>query len=299
MKPLKMDNGEEKPTTKNEKNENLDSTGGGQNSTPKKRKRKEVAIFGNYRNYYGYRISQELEEDPRLKVFKKEWFEGKDCLDIGCNSGLITINIAKKFCCRSILGVDIDSDRIEEAHWNLRKIAKTSTRKLLPKASKENVEGVNNVDHPVTEPLSEETRKVPGDSSPSTLLDKVSFQRENFVLSRRPEDKRYDTIICLSVTKWIHLNWGDDGLINLFAKIWRLLQPGGMLILEPQPWKSYYKNRQVSETAQNNYHKIEIYPENFQEILLDKIGFRFVENISCNLPGSKSGFQRPILAFWK
>ncbi|GMP59776.1 hypothetical protein CsSME_00022920 [Camellia sinensis var. sinensis] len=59
----------------------------------KKRKRKEVAIFGNYRNYYGYRVGQDLEEDPRLKVLKKEWFEGKDCLDIGCNNGTITITI--------------------------------------------------------------------------------------------------------------------------------------------------------------------------------------------------------------
>lgn len=41
----------------------------------------------------GLQIGQELEEDPRVKVFRKEWFEGKDCLDIGCNSGLITINI--------------------------------------------------------------------------------------------------------------------------------------------------------------------------------------------------------------
>lgn len=37
-------------------------------------------------------------EDPRLKVMKREWFEGKDCLDIGCNSGLITIAIGKQFC---------------------------------------------------------------------------------------------------------------------------------------------------------------------------------------------------------
>lgn len=29
----------------------------------------------------------------------------------------------------------------------------------------------------------------------------------------------------LSVTKWIHFNWGDDGLITLFVKIWRLLRP--------------------------------------------------------------------------
>jgi hypothetical protein len=29
----------------------------------------------------------------------------------------------------------------------------------------------------------------------------------------------------LSVTKWVHLNWGDDGLITLFSKIWGLLLP--------------------------------------------------------------------------
>jgi hypothetical protein len=27
------------------------------------------------------------------------------------------------------------------------------------------------------------------------------------------------------VTKWVHLNWGDDGLITLFSKIWGLLLP--------------------------------------------------------------------------
>lgn len=43
----------------------------------------------------GFQIGQELEEDPRVKVFKKEWFEGKDCLDIGCNCGLITISVGK------------------------------------------------------------------------------------------------------------------------------------------------------------------------------------------------------------
>nr|GMD19551.1 probable RNA methyltransferase At5g51130 [Ipomoea batatas] len=72
-----------------------------------------------------------------------------------------------------------------------------------------------------------------------------------------------------------------------------------MFILEPQPWSSYNKNRLVSETARSNYQNIKIYPEDFQDILLDKIGFRRVEDITSNASGQKSGFQRPIFAFWK
>ena len=40
-----------------------------------------------------FQIDQGTDEDPRLKVLRKEWFEGKECLDIGCNNGIITIQI--------------------------------------------------------------------------------------------------------------------------------------------------------------------------------------------------------------
>ncbi|KAK9269796.1 hypothetical protein L1049_001574 [Liquidambar formosana] len=271
----------------------------------KKRKRKEVFPFGNYRNYYGYRVGQDLEEDPRLKVLRKEWFEGKDCLDIGCNNGLLTICIAKKFCCHSILGVDIDFDRIEDANWNLRKILrKESASNRCSNASKlEVAESSNGLEPSVNASVDEETREISGDCSPCKERDLsriVSFRKENFVLSWHPPlGKHYDTILCLSVTKWIHLNWGDDGVITLFTKIWRLLQPGGIFVLEPQPWRSYESNRLVSETAAINYRNIMFFPDHFQDLLLDKIGFRKVEDISSSLSGSKSGFSRPILAFQK
>ncbi|XP_022755002.1 probable RNA methyltransferase At5g51130 isoform X2 [Durio zibethinus] len=252
------------------------------------KKRKQVFPFGNYKHYYGYRIGpgREVEEDPRIKVLKKEWFEGKDCLDIGCNSGVVTIQIGL----------------IEDAFWCLRKFVKmeSAQKKQASDSNAKAVQEVNRSEQCSTL-SSEGTSKSSShhSSEERDLSDIVSFRRENFVQSHRPLDKYYDTILCLSVTKWIHLNWGDDGLITLFTKIWRLLHPGGIFVLEPQPWESYEKNRKVSETTASNYHSIMFRPEHFQEILLDKIGFRKVEDVTSGLSGTRTGFDRPIFAFYK
>ncbi|KAL6558427.1 hypothetical protein OROMI_018777 [Orobanche minor] len=261
----------------------------GQKQSSKKRSRKEVAIFGNYWNYYGYRIGQDVDEDPRLRMMKREWFEGKDYLDIGCNSGLITIAIVSL-----MMVVHHIPSRIGDALSTLRKVIRTSMHTGTSKIDKsEDVELANGLENNTTETLIDEK----GDDSgyPAVPVEgdllKVVFQKGNFVQSWHPPS--------LSVAKWIHLNWGDDGVITLFWRVWKLLQPGGIFILEPQPWSSYCNNRKVSEIATTNYKSIQIRPEDFQDILLDKIGFRRVENITTCLSGTKSGFDRPILAFWK
>jgi hypothetical protein len=41
----------------------------------------------------------------------------------------------------------------------------------------------------------------------------------------------YGLSLSLSVTKWIHLNWGDEGIKTLFRKIHDLLNEGAQ---EPQ-----------------------------------------------------------------
>ncbi|ESQ43708.1 hypothetical protein EUTSA_v10027230mg, partial [Eutrema salsugineum] len=201
-------------------------------------------------------ISHDIDEGPRLKVVKKEWFEGKDCLDIGCNSRIMTIHIAKKFSCRSIFGVDIDSILTQVKHRTIDTLIQICILEAF--GLKEESVSLSNG---VTKSDNQETKN---------LSQIVSFQKENFVQTQKFDDNRYDTILCLSVTKWVHLNWGDDSLITLFSEIWRLFNPDGIFVMELQPWKSYENNRCVSETTAMNYRNIVLRLEYFQKILLDK-----------------------------
>ncbi|KAM0884189.1 hypothetical protein ACQ4PT_031140 [Festuca glaucescens] len=204
-------------------------------------------------------IDRNVGEDPRLEIFRKEWFAGKDCLDIGCNQGLVTIG----------LGL------IETAKWNLRTIARGG--KVATKSAK-----VLNSSDSTTQSCPEVVVSEMSNGNISKhkqhdLFEIVSFRTDNFVQSTHRYSEQYDTIMCLSVTKWIHLNWGDDGIITLFVKIWSLLRP----------------------VARENFNDICIYPEKFREILLDKVGFRSVEVITDRLVGSVTGFDRPIEVYHK
>lgn len=72
------------------------------------------------------------------------------------------------------------------------------------------------------------------------VLKKTRFLAADFV-NDKTTLKKCEVIMCLSVTKWIHVNWGDAGVKALFRKVNQLLLPGGMFVLEPQPWSSYRK----------------------------------------------------------
>jgi SAM-dependent methyltransferase len=89
------------------------------------KKLEEFYKFGNYRNYYSKRRNDgSTESDVRLDLLEKhsDLFKNKRVLDIGCNSGFITINLAKRLQTESILGLDIDGYLIDRARSDVLKL---------------------------------------------------------------------------------------------------------------------------------------------------------------------------------
>ena len=123
---------------------------------------------------------------------------------------------------------------------------------------------------------------------------------DDHVLDQTPE---YDTILCLSVTKWVHLNNHDEGLLRLFQRIYRALRTGGYFILEPQGWGSYNKKkRSFPEYLRGNLKELKLRPDMFEKILVEQIGFK--DNVVKVTPNfidkhKKTNFERDIFIFEK
>ncbi|KAI4875969.1 hypothetical protein NFI96_022101 [Prochilodus magdalenae] len=410
--------------------------------------------YGTYSHYYGYQTPA-LNRDPRLAVFRPEWFRGKKVLDIGCNVGHLTLAIAKHWSPAHILGLDIDGRLVHAARQNLRHFLSELQRQEVQRGSSAwgEVSRQGRRDDQPEEEKTESSRETeetqereeaqeagtcegqPGGRAheliplmklqlemlrsfpisfrlcrgpvsapplqphtPGVFPNNVSFMKvrpesgcvrtgasslsaslglsdlclvgssaaygspwradqdeprkaerkgssaartqpgvypvcvctlcvcvcvpcvcvctlvypvcvlccgdymgnyvpesEGGVMSQRAE---YDVILCLGVTKWVHLNWGDVGLQWLFKRAYRHLTAGGVLILEPQPWSSYSKRKRLTETTFRNYNTIRLRPDQFSTYLTSEVGFTSYELISTP-NGCPKGLQRPIYLFHK
>lgn len=237
--------------------------------------------FGNYAGEYCGLQNLINLSDVRLTVFLRHayLFKDKDILDIGCNVGYMTIAVARRLNPKSIVGVDIDKSLIARARQNLRIFALINPDLDKEKPSKKFK--TNRVEYfPLTFPIcfggfpsikykteslssppeqtaintieeDQQEKLLPSkESEGARFPDNVYFKSLNYAVtdeSQMASDKQqYDLILCLSITKWIHLNFGDVGLKMTFRRMFNQLRPGGKLILEAQNWASYKKRKKLS-----------------------------------------------------
>nr|CAD7459009.1 unnamed protein product [Timema tahoe] len=163
--------------------------------------------FGNFINYYSFNLPEN-----RLKLLPDHlWRKSPKttshlvALDVGCNSGDLTQCLYEFLidrCCGGtchILGVDIDPVLVERArHSNIHR---------------------DNVLYDCVDVTRDQDRE--------ELFSQYLWKHGR---------AKFDIVFCFSVTMWIHLNSGDEGLTKFLTDICRQTD---WLVVEPQPWKCY------------------------------------------------------------
>ena len=206
-------------------------------------------------------------EDPRLRAFAPEWFSNKVACDVGCNEGLLSLTIATSYAPREMVCIDIDSDLVRQAQRKLQELRVHSARQAS---------------------TAERGGAVGTLANRGQALGGVEFRCANAVEYNFGVEK-FDVILMMSVTKWIHLNWGDEGLKRVFVNAYAALAPGGALIIEPQPWRSYKqafrKNKHnVPAEWKSHYGAIELKPDMFESYLKSVVGFRTIQRLALEPP---------------
>lgn len=300
-------------------------------ASPRPSKRKTRCFrYGNYHRYYGYRVGETLE-DHRVAHFRDEWFAGKRVLDVGCNEGLVGLSIAVRCKPAKMLGVDIDPHLVKKAREKLARLKRAAERlareRKEDERKKEKEDGTklgasveagvasvaNDTPHdPIADdarPQSENETETENTharlADAAEALNAVSFSRCD--VTAPDEDERnkglfaresLDAVLCLSVTKWIQLNWGDAGLKRLFMDVHESLTPGGVFIVEPQPWRSYrqaFKKQQMPEETRAHFLAIALRPSLYAEFLRTTVGFERVTTLRDADMHAASEFDRTVL----
>jgi 7SK snRNA methylphosphate capping enzyme len=271
--------------------------------------------MGNYHGYYKMRTGS----NHRIELLEQRWFTNLSCLDVGCNDGQLCMSIAETFQPNLILGIDadhvlIDSARskVKRAVYSVTHTSSDQTTTAVPlapcgqavpnpysyvafKPRSVVVKGIAAATKAATTPA---THAGPAVSTNARFPYNVKFKAVDiFGLSCTVApyvEGRYDVVSCFSVTKWVHLNGGDERLLSLFCRLYNLVRRGGRVIIEYQPWKSYENNKNTSEQTKKGFREIRIKPDMFEWALTRLVGFEIEGRRGPPLEQAK-GFDRPIL----
>lgn len=172
--------------------------------------------YGNYHDYYSFHPSTVRTSLLPIGIFNDIWLNRDDnnngskvfnVLDVGCNEGNLTVDMYNRI--RSELSNDVTI----------------------------NVTGID-ID-PVLIQRANNKNNILSNSNDSIQFLTIDIMNNDSIsiISKT----KYHFISVFSVTMWIHLNHGDDGLKRFLHSIADLTTDKGSLLIEPQPWKCYKK----------------------------------------------------------
>ncbi|TBU49020.1 Bin3-domain-containing protein [Dichomitus squalens] len=275
-----------------------------------------VPTHGNYHGYYNKRPAT---NDPRLGLVPRGLFVGARVLDVGCNEGLVTCEIAQNLHAKRVIGVDID-DTLVSAAWKHRRSVwsqqgpthREDTQEDVRESSTSDSRKRRRISNSDTEaalssqgglanyfPVSFEHMfgplPIPASGANKDVADifphNVTFRTADWVKEGIPEDAEgYDVIVAFSISKWIHLNGGDESLRTFFRRVHEVLNPGGTFVLEPQGWDTYGKAKRMDSRLKENARHLLLRPDDFGRVL-QEIGFGPAEHLG---EAGEGGFRRPI-----
>lgn len=222
---------------------------------------------GNFRRYYTFRPGV---NDRRLAQIPAKYFLGRSLLDVGCNSAEFTLMVARRYHPLFVEGIDIDGDLVLAAESRRGRVLEgvAAMRTVLP---------------------------VTWGRWDAYFRDSIRFTQAD-VLEHRPK-RAFGTVMCLSVSKWVHLNHGDEGLLRLFDALHSAIEPQGFLVFEYQRWQSYRNSRNVSLASRTSFDRIQVRPEEFIGLLVRR-GWRVVERFNEE-EEPDCRFTRPLLVLQK
>ncbi|CAE6509302.1 unnamed protein product [Rhizoctonia solani] len=281
-----------------------------------------VTPYGNYKGYYTKRGNQ--TSDPRLKVLSLNLFKGKRVLDIGCNEGSVTCEIALRYEAQEVVGVDIDAELVSRAWRHRREVWSLQPPKPLPRVAQgDTPEEENMGKYPSDCSLRSESNgcatdqpendvyfpecfpslfgPVPIPLQHSVFPNNVSFHQNDWANQGCAADELgYNVVVAFSVSKWIHVHGGDDGIKQFFSRVRQVLatratkESPGIFLLEAQPWAGYHSAMRKANLSRPKEQKplenLKLSPDEFPNVL-SELGF---SKPHCAGIVGEGGFKRSI-----
>lgn len=102
-------------------------------------------------------------------------------------------------------------------------------------------------------------------------------------------------IYSLSLTKWIQIHHGDQGLLQLFDLFAQLIGPGGLLLLEPHgPASSFERTKDGPATVQFRPKTVRMTPDQFPALLAGR-GFDLLRRVQPKQPNHTASAREVLL----